>query len=168
MEIPILVRRHLYIETAARCLTLMGKLSNVFWQYFNSLAPGRRGSNFKRVIFKHMLQINFMSTFCEIAMEHLWWQVNIDSDNGLVLSGIKPRVLHQGSSARQIQPNFLSFGQAELTTWLFGFKYQYTWKFLHQPRKWLFGQPARKLSVDPCKPLPEPMLTQIPVTIWHR
>ena len=28
-------------------------------------------------------------------------------------------------------------------------KYQYTRKFLYQPRKWLFGQPARKLSVDP-------------------
>ena len=59
------------------------------------------------------------------------------------------RVLHQGSSTRQIQPN-LSFGQVELTTWLSSFKYQYTRKFLNQSRKWLFGQPARKLSVDPC------------------
>ena len=58
------------------------------------------------------------------------------------------RVLHEGLSARQIQPN-LSFGQAGLTTWLSNFKYQYTRNFLYQPRKWLFGQPARKLSVDP-------------------
>ena len=58
------------------------------------------------------------------------------------------RVLHYGSSAHQIQPN-LSFGQVEVTTWLSSFKYQYTRKFLYQPRKWLFGQPARKLSVDP-------------------
>ena len=41
------------------------------------------------------------------------------------------------------------FGQVELTTWLSSFEYQYTRKFLYQPRKWLFGQPARKLSVDP-------------------
>ena len=41
------------------------------------------------------------------------------------------------------------FGQVELTTWLSSFKYQYTRKFLYQPRKWIFGQPARKLSVDP-------------------
>ena len=33
-------------------------------------------------------------------------------------------------------------------TWLSSYKYQYTRKFLYQPRKWLFGQPARKLSVD--------------------
>ena len=41
------------------------------------------------------------------------------------------RVLHEGSSARQIQPN-LSFGQFELTTWLSNLKYryQYTRKFL--------------------------------------
>ena len=26
-----------------------------------------------------------------------------------------------------------------------------TRKFLYQPRKWLFGQPARNLSVDPCQ-----------------
>ena len=58
------------------------------------------------------------------------------------------RVLHLGSSARQIQPN-LSLGQVELTTWLASFKYQPTRKFLYQPRKWLFWQPARKLSVDP-------------------
>ena len=58
------------------------------------------------------------------------------------------RVLHQGSSARQIQPN-LSFGQVELTTWLSNFKYQYSRKFLDQPREWLFGQPARKVRVDP-------------------
>ena len=59
------------------------------------------------------------------------------------------RVLHKGLSARQIQPN-LSFGQVGLTTWLSNFKYQYARKFLYQPRKWLFGQPARKLSADPC------------------
>ena len=29
-------------------------------------------------------------------------------------------------------------------------KHQYTRKFLYQPRKWLFGQPANKLGVDPC------------------
>ena len=58
------------------------------------------------------------------------------------------RVLHKEPSARQIQPN-LSLGQVELTTWLSSFKYQYTRKFRYQPRKWLFGQPARKLSVDP-------------------
>ena len=52
------------------------------------------------------------------------------------------------SSARHIQPN-LSFGQVELTTWLSSFKYQYTRKFLYQPMKWLFGQPARKLNVNP-------------------
>ena len=38
----------------------------------------------------------------------------------------------------------------QLVTWLSSFKYQYQRKFLYQPRKWLFGQPARKLSVDPC------------------
>ena len=42
-----------------------------------------------------------------------------------------------------------SEGQVQLTTWLSSFKYQYTRKFLYQPRKWLLGQPARKLSVDP-------------------
>ena len=36
-----------------------------------------------------------------------------------------------------------------LTIWLSRFEYQYTRKFLYQPRKWLFGPPARKLSVDP-------------------
>ena len=58
-------------------------------------------------------------------------------------------VPHQGLDARQIQPN-LSFGQVELTTWLSSFKYQYTRKFLYQPRKWLFRKPDRKISVDPC------------------
>ena len=58
------------------------------------------------------------------------------------------RVLHEGLPPRQIQPN-LSFGQVQLTTWLSSFKYKYKRKFLYQPRKWLFGQPARKLSVDP-------------------
>ena len=46
------------------------------------------------------------------------------------------------------QPNS-SFSQVELTTWLFSFKYQYTRKFLYQSKKLIFGQPARKLSVDP-------------------
>ena len=36
-----------------------------------------------------------------------------------------------------------------MTNWLSSFKYKYTRKFLYQPRKWLFGQPARKRSVDP-------------------
>ena len=35
-----------------------------------------------------------------------------------------PRVLHEGSSAREIQPN-LSFRQVELTTWLSSFRYQH-------------------------------------------
>ena len=37
----------------------------------------------------------------------------------------------------------------ELITWMSKFKYQYTKKFLYQPRKWLFGQPARKHTGDP-------------------
>ena len=40
-----------------------------------------------------MLPIEFVGT-CEIdlkyATEHLWWWVNIDSGNGLVLLGNKP------------------------------------------------------------------------------
>ena len=34
---------------------------------FNSLVPKRCGNNFKSVIFKHVIWIKFMSTFCEIA-----------------------------------------------------------------------------------------------------
>ena len=59
----------------------------------------------------------------------------------------------QGSTLRFVHlsnPTYLSFGQVELTAWLPSFKYQYTRKkFLYQPRKWFFNQPARKLSVDP-------------------
>ena len=59
----------------------------------------------------------------------------------------------QGSTLRFVRlsnPTYLSFGQVELTAWLPSFKYQYTRKkFLYQPRKWFFNQPARKLSVDP-------------------
>ena len=38
------------------------------WQAVNTLAPGRCGSNFKSVISEHMLWMNFMSTFYEIAL----------------------------------------------------------------------------------------------------
>ena len=62
---------------------------------------------------------------------------------------------------RQIQPN-LSFGQVELTTWLSSIRYQYTRKFLYQQRKWLLGQPARKLSVDLCTTLAISHLDEIP------
>ena len=34
----------------------------------NSLAPGRCGSYFQSAISKHMLQIKFMSTSCEIVL----------------------------------------------------------------------------------------------------
>ena len=37
-------------------------------QWVNSLAPGRCGSNFKSVIYEHMLWIKSTSTSCEIAL----------------------------------------------------------------------------------------------------
>ena len=36
--------------------------------WVNSLAPGRCGNNFKSMMFKHILQIKFMGTCCEIAL----------------------------------------------------------------------------------------------------
>ena len=50
-------------------------------------------------------------------------------------------------------------------TWLSSFKYKYTRKFLYQPRKWLFGQPARKLSVDPSNY--PPSFKQMPSDWWN-
>ena len=51
----------------------------------NSLVPGRcdSTSNFKRVIFKHMLRIKFMSTSCEIA--HRWLPHNTFDDKSTLV-----------------------------------------------------------------------------------
>ena len=60
----------------------------------NSLAPGRCGSNFKRAISKHvtiLVHVHYLWNCSQVdATEHLWWQVNIASGNGLVPSGSKP------------------------------------------------------------------------------
>ena len=49
----------------------------------NSLATGRCGSSFKGVISKHMLQIKFMSTFCEIT--HRRMPLNTSDDKSIVV-----------------------------------------------------------------------------------
>ena len=53
---------------------------------FNLFAPQRCGSNFKNIIFKHMLRIMFMSTSCEIA---LGWMVQNNFDDKSTLFQVK-------------------------------------------------------------------------------
>ena len=83
---------------------------------------------------------------------HLFTLIMFDNSPTTPVLSLRTSVSSQqpltGFYTKKIQPN-LSFRQVELTTWLSSIKYQYTRKFLYQPRKWLFGQPARKLSVDP-------------------
>ena len=58
----------------------------------------------------------------------------------------------QGSTLRVVRssnPTWFVLRTSWVDNLVVQFKYQYTRKFLYQPRKWLFGQPARKLSVDP-------------------
>ena len=60
----------------------------------NSLAPERRGSNFKSVIFKLTIHTNNLNTRRDCShvnvIEPDWSEVNIGSGNGLVPSGNKP------------------------------------------------------------------------------
>ena len=46
------------------------EISYIYADFINSLAPGRYDNNFECVISEHMLQIKFMSTYCEI---HISW-----------------------------------------------------------------------------------------------
>ena len=51
--------------------------------FINSLAPGRCDSNFKSVISKHMLRINFMSTYCGNALS--WMQQDTYDDKSTLV-----------------------------------------------------------------------------------
>ena len=55
----------------------------------NSLAPGRHGRNSKNMIFQLLIQNSSMGTHWEIAVSWMSQNCNIDSGNGLVLSGNK-------------------------------------------------------------------------------
>ena len=62
---------------------------------FNSLVPERCGSNFTNIFFKLIWWTDILNTSCEIGLgwvpqNHIdkWWEVNIGSGNGLVLSGL--------------------------------------------------------------------------------
>ena len=48
--------------------------------WFNSLVPGWCDGYFKKVVFKHMLWIKFMSTSCEIKMAPIWILQNTFDD----------------------------------------------------------------------------------------
>ena len=56
--------------------------------FFNSLSPWWYDSNFKCIIFKHIIHNSSLSTHCKIATEYHQWAVNIGSGYGLVPSGI--------------------------------------------------------------------------------
>ena len=66
MGIPIPGKDSLYIETGPWCWMGNSQQLNQWWPspriIFNSMAPGRCGTNFKSVIYKHMLWIKFIST----------------------------------------------------------------------------------------------------------
>ena len=87
VRIPILVRRHLYIETHH-----LKKFTWWLWiSFFKSLASGWCGCNFKLLIFKLVWRIDILSLSCVISLRwpH-WWLVNIGLGNNLVPSGNKP------------------------------------------------------------------------------
>ena len=60
---------------------------------FKSLAPGRCGNNAKSVISEHMLWIKSEGMFVKLICKHLWWHLNIGSDNGLVPSDNKQVII---------------------------------------------------------------------------
>ena len=65
------------------------------YKLFNTSVPGRCSQYFKRINFSFRLQIEFLSTSCEIALSCMprnqWW-VSIASGNGLVPSDNKPLI----------------------------------------------------------------------------
>ena len=74
----------------------LGQTSNKFWHqnaillFFTSWTPGRRGCNFKLVIFKLMSNMDILSISCQAVTRPHQWLVNISWGYGLVPSGNKP------------------------------------------------------------------------------
>ena len=61
------------------------------WHYFNSLAPGRCGWNYKFVIFQIHIKDRYLNDFVKLLLVNAtrpnWWLVNFGSGNGSVPSG---------------------------------------------------------------------------------
>ena len=72
------------------------QLPVVCYLIFTLLVPGKCESMFKYVIFKHFLRVKTTTVPVQLpsaqlnANGHHWWQVDIDSSDGLVPSGSKP------------------------------------------------------------------------------
>ena len=97
MFLCYLLQKYIHHEDEVITVDTQICIDQALW--FNTLAPGRRCSSLRSVIYEHMLQIKLMSTFCETAIR--WMPQNTFGDKSTLTQVIA--WCHQTSSHYQSQ-----------------------------------------------------------------